>query len=107
MVRSLDPSNDHRDGVCIAQPVNMAERLAAARAMQQHYGLRAPVACDAMDDGLDDFLAASPDRLYVLSRDGRVVWKAAHGPSGPALHSLTQLESFLRTSPLVCAAPAS
>jgi hypothetical protein len=60
-----------------------------------------------MDDGLDDFLAASPDRLYVLSRDGRVVWKAAHGPSGPALHSLTQLESFLRTSPLVCAAPAS
>jgi hypothetical protein len=99
MVRALDPSNDHRGGVCLAQPASIRERRAAARAMQRHYGLRAPVVCDAMDDAL-----ACPDRLYVLSREGRVVWKSAHGPSGPNLHSLTMLEDFLRSAAAACEA---
>jgi hypothetical protein len=81
------------EGVRFKQPTTMAERIEVAQAMQKDLGLRAPIFCDSIDNRLDSTLAACPDRLYVLSRDGRVVWK---GGQGPMLYSLSHLEDFLR-----------
>jgi hypothetical protein len=41
-----------------------------------------PLLVDEMDDRVGHAYSGMPDRLYVISRDGRVVYKGGRGPFG-------------------------
>jgi type I thyroxine 5'-deiodinase len=57
-------------------------------------GIELPAVVDHFDDSTDTAYSGWPERLYLIDRDGRVVYKSEPGPFGfkPA-----ELESALRS----------
>lgn len=71
------------DGPQIHDPKTMAERGHVAGECLAGLELSAiPTLVDELDDAVGRAYAAHPDRLYLLSADGKVAWKCAKGPQG-------------------------
>lgn len=66
----------------IYDPTTIEERRAVAKQCEQtlQYGVRTYV--DEMDDRVSMAYAAKPTRLYLIGRDGRVVYAGGLGPYG-------------------------
>lgn len=41
-----------------------------------------PLVVDGVDDRVGNLYSGMPDRLYLISREGRVVYKGGRGPFG-------------------------
>jgi hypothetical protein len=74
-------SND-RAGIAIAQPRSDQERLAVAQRCCQALKVSMPLLVDEIDDRVGHAYSGMPDRLYIIDRAGRVVYKAGRGPFG-------------------------
>jgi alkylhydroperoxidase family enzyme len=74
-------SND-KEGVCFAQPTTDEERIAIARQCKSTLKMTIPLVVDGMDDRVGHLYSGMPDRLYVIGRDGKVVYKSGRGPFG-------------------------
>jgi hypothetical protein len=74
-------SND-KAGVCFPQPTTIEDRCKIAQACQASLKMTVPLVVDGMDDEVGDLYSGMPDRLYVIGRDGRVVYKSGRGPFG-------------------------
>jgi Iodothyronine deiodinase len=74
-------SND-KEGVCFAQPTTDEERSAIARQCKTTLKMTIPLVVDGMDDRVGHLYSGMPDRLYVIGRDGKVVYKSGRGPFG-------------------------
>jgi alkylhydroperoxidase family enzyme len=74
-------SND-RAGVAFAQPTTKAERESIAAKCCQALEMSMPLLVDELDDRVGHLYSGMPDRLYVIGRDGRVVYKGGRGPFG-------------------------
>ena len=74
-------SND-KEGVCFAQPTTDEERIEIARQCKSALKMTIPLVVDGMDDRVGHLYSGMPDRLYVIGRDGRVVYKSGRGPFG-------------------------
>ncbi len=74
-------SND-KAGVCFPQPQTFDDRCKIARACRDSLKMSVPLVVDGMDDGVGHLYSGMPDRLYVIGRDGRVVYKSGRGPFG-------------------------
>ena len=66
----------------IAQPRTAEARRKIAEGCAQELKLDLPVLVDDMQDSVAKAYAAWPDRLYVLSADGKVAYGSAPGPRG-------------------------
>jgi alkylhydroperoxidase family enzyme len=75
------PGND-RLGIAIAQPRSTQERTEVAGRCCQALKMTMPLLVDEVDDAVGRAYSGMPDRLYVIGRDGRVVYKAGRGPFG-------------------------
>ncbi len=74
-------SND-KAGVCFAQPKTLEDRCKIARTCRDSLKMTVPLVVDGMDDEVGALYSGMPDRLYVIGRDGRVVYKSGRGPFG-------------------------
>ena len=74
-------SND-RAGISIAQPATDTERTAVAARCCQAMKMTMPLVVDTIDDRVGNLYSGMPDRLYLIGRDGRVVYKSGRGPFG-------------------------
>jgi alkylhydroperoxidase family enzyme len=74
-------SND-RAGVVINQPKEKTEREDVAKKCCSHLEISMPMVVDEIDDRVGHAYSGMPDRLYILDRDGRVVYKGGRGPFG-------------------------
>ncbi len=74
-------SNDNA-GIEIAQPKSSRERTAVAARCCQTLHMTMPLVVDTLDDRVGNLYSGMPDRLYLISRDGRVVYKGGRGPFG-------------------------
>jgi len=74
-------SND-RVGVAIEQPKTQAARNLAASACCQALGLTMPLLVDTVEDDVNRAYSGFPDRLYLIDREGKVVYKGGRGPFG-------------------------
>jgi hypothetical protein len=74
-------SND-REGIAIAQPKSEHERTAVAARCCQALHATIPLVVDGLDDRVGHLYSGMPDRLYLIGRDGRVVYKSGRGPFG-------------------------
>ena len=74
-------SND-REGIEIAQPKTDAERTTVAARCCQALKMTMPLVVDSVDDRVGNLYSGMPDRLYLVSREGRVVYKGGRGPFG-------------------------
>lgn len=60
----------------------MAERMEVARTCYSELGISFPAVVDNMDNKVEEAYAAWPDRLYVVDKRGRIVYKGGKGPQG-------------------------
>jgi alkylhydroperoxidase family enzyme len=74
-------SND-KEGVCFPQPQTDEERTKIAAQCQAALKMTMPVVVDRMDDQVGALYSGMPSRLYVIGRDGRIVYKSGRGPFG-------------------------
>jgi hypothetical protein len=74
-------SND-KAGVVLDQPATDAERGKAADQCCTALKMTIPMVIDGIDDRVGHLYSGMPDRIYVIGRDGKVVYKSGRGPFG-------------------------
>lgn len=75
------PVNE-RQGVVFAKPTSDAEREQVADACVRKLNIEVPAVLDRVDNATERAYTGWPDRLFVIDKDGRVVFKSAPGPFG-------------------------
>ena len=87
-----------KDNVLFASPRSNAERTSAAQACVRNLGIRIPAVLDSIDNPTERAYTAWPDRMYVIDRNRRIVFKSAPGPFGFSTRDLEKsLESITRS----------
>ena len=71
-----------RENILIKQPTSLAERTQVASEMCSVLKIKLPALVDTLDDQTNQAYAASPDRLYLIGSDGRIIYKGDKGPRG-------------------------
>jgi hypothetical protein len=67
----------------VEEPVSLEERQDVAQTCVAHLDLGDfPVLVDGIDDAVSTAYEAWPDRLYLVGKDGRIVFKGERGPAG-------------------------
>ena len=74
--------SNETEGVCYAQPKDLAQRLAIARDFVSREGYEIPLVVDRMENPADEVYAGWPERLYVVGADGKIAYKGKTGPFG-------------------------
>jgi hypothetical protein len=54
-------------------------------------GIRMPAVVDNFDNATERQYSAWPDRIYLIDRDGRIVYKTAAGPFGFHVERLAEI----------------
>jgi hypothetical protein len=76
-----EPWND-KVGISFAQPKTTLERVGVATKCSAALKMSMPLLVDEIDDRVGHAYSGMPDRLYVIGRDGRVVYRGGRGPFG-------------------------
>jgi hypothetical protein len=71
-----------RDNVVFASPRTMEERDNVAGMCVRKLGIKFPALIDGFENKTEKAYTGWPDRLYLIDRDGRVVYKSKPGPFG-------------------------
>ena len=87
------PSN-LKDGVLFASPKSDDERNTTASACVRKLGIHIPAILDEIGNKTERAYTGWPDRLYLIGRGGRVLFKSDPGPYG---FSTKNLEEALRS----------
>jgi hypothetical protein len=66
--------------VVIDQPRSLEERRAAAEILVERFEYDLPLAIDGMHNRAERAYAAWPERLYVVAKGGRIVYRGGLGP---------------------------
>ncbi len=74
-------SNDAA-GIAVAQPHTAEGRMAVAGRCCAALQITMPLVVDDLADRVGHLYRGRPDRLYVIDRDGRIVYKSGRGPFG-------------------------
>src|SRR5262249_6566154 len=77
----LVESNEY-DHVLYAQPTTLEERTEVASACALPLDLTRPKLIDDLENWTDRKYYALPDRLYLVGRDGHIVYRGMPGPFG-------------------------
>ncbi len=68
--------------VVFASPKNMNDRTQVAESCVRKLNIQIPALLDNFNDSTEAAYTGWPDRLYVIGRDGKVVYKSKPGPFG-------------------------
>ena len=71
-----------REGVVFRNPRTDGERFQVAESCVRTLGIHFPALIDGIDNTVERLYTGWPDRLFLIDRDGRVVYKSAPGPFG-------------------------
>jgi type I thyroxine 5'-deiodinase len=74
--------SNREEKLVFKQPVTFDQRRDLAKILVERLKYRMPVAIDAMDGRAEKAFAAWPERIYVLEKGGRVLFKGDMGPFG-------------------------
>lgn len=83
-----------RDRIVFLSPKNAGERSDLAQSCVRRLGLRFPAVVDTMDNRTEQAYTGWPDRIYLIDRDGKIVYKSRPGPFG--FHPM-ELEQALKS----------
>jgi type I thyroxine 5'-deiodinase len=79
-----------RDGVLFRSPRDEAERASVAGTCVRKLGIKFPALLDSFDNRVEAAYTGWPDRLYLIGRGGRVLYKSEPGPFGFHPNDLAQ-----------------
>jgi len=69
-------------GILVKQPTSLEERNAVAQRCSKALHLEMPMVVDEINNRIGRTYFASPDRLYIVDRDGRIAYRGGPGPFG-------------------------
>jgi hypothetical protein len=75
-------STNARAGLLIKQPTTFEERCDVALKFTSAMQLKTPLVVDEIDNRVGKAYGGSPDRLYLVDRDGRIAFAGGPGPFG-------------------------
>jgi hypothetical protein len=75
------PVNEKQQ-VVFASPKDMSERTTVAESCVRKLNIQIPALLDNFENSTERAYTGWPDRLYVIGRDGKVVYKSKPGPFG-------------------------
>jgi Iodothyronine deiodinase len=75
------PEN-RRSGLSVREPKTDEERRAVASTCATKLLMKMPMAVDGVDNRVASAYGGWPDRLYLVSRDGRIAFQGGEGPFG-------------------------
>ena len=75
-------SANEREGILFEQPTTFEERLDVAKQMCTKLDISIPGVIDEMDNKVNEAYSAAPDRLYLVSKEGKIAYKGGPGPRG-------------------------
>lgn len=82
-----------QDSVLYRQHQSYGEREEAAQSCTIGLQISMPTVVEEMDNVIDEAYGAAPERLYLIGKDGKVVY---HGGAGPHLFYLDELEEAIQ-----------
>lgn len=71
-----------RDQVLLESAKNIEHKEENATSCVCKLDIRVPTVVDNLDNRVELAYAAWPDRLYLIGKDGKIVYKSAPGPAG-------------------------
>lgn len=71
-----------RQNIHFREPRSDGERKAVATLCQINLDLEMPMLVDAIDNQVEESYISLPMRLYLIGRDGRIVYTGDRGPFG-------------------------
>ncbi len=74
--------SDRPNGTEVEQPVSTEERRSVAVKFLEDMKLEIPALLDNIDDKTSRDYASSPDRLYLVGKDGKIAYAGDKGPRG-------------------------
>ena len=75
-------TENRRSGISIPDPTTAEERAAVAGSCAVSLRLAMPMAIDRVDNAVTSAYGGWPDRLYLVSGDGRIAYRGGEGPFG-------------------------
>jgi type I thyroxine 5'-deiodinase len=75
-------SSNIRDKVLFKTPSSFAERVAVADSCVRTLGIQFPAVIDGLNNRVEEAYTGWPDRLYLITPDGRIRFKTEAGPFG-------------------------
>lgn len=75
-------SENVRSGLAVHEPATDEERRDVASACATSLHMRMPMVVDHVDNAVASAYGGWPDRLYLISRDGRIAYQGGEGPFG-------------------------
>jgi hypothetical protein len=75
------PEN-RRSKLSVIDPKSDEERHAVASTCAVNLCMKMPMAVDGVDNAVASAYGGWPDRLYLVSRDGRIAFQGGEGPFG-------------------------
>ena len=82
------------ENILFRQHLNYEEREEAAQSCTIGLHISLPTLVEEMDNAIDEAYGAAPERLYLIGKDGWVVY---HGGAGPHFFDLDELDEALQT----------
>jgi len=86
------PAND-RDGIEVKTPKTYEERCKVASDCIKAMKLSIPALVDDMSDTAEKAYSGWPDRFFVVSKEGKIVYAVERGPRG---FKVDEVEKFLK-----------
>ena len=75
------PQNE-KEGILIANHKAFEDREKAAEKLRKDLGLKLPIIVDGMDDKISKAYDGWPDRIYIIDKDQKIVYRGNPGPRG-------------------------
>lgn len=82
-----------KENVIFRNPRSDSERVQVAESCVRTLGIRFPALVDGTDNTVEQQYTGWPDRMFLIDREGKVVYKSEPGPFG--FHPV-ELETALR-----------
>lgn len=86
-------ASNEQDHVLLHSPRTDSDRFENASQCVRKLGIQIPAVIDGLEDRTEGAYTGWPERLYVVARGGRIVYKSAAGPYGS---SPREMENHLR-----------
>jgi myo-inositol-hexaphosphate 3-phosphohydrolase len=75
-------AENRRSGLSVLDPTTDDERRAVAATCAVNLRFDMPMVFDRVDNAVASAYGGWPDRLYLVSRDGRIAFQGGEGPFG-------------------------
>ena len=82
-----------QNSILYRQHQSFDEREEAAQSCTIGMHLSIPILVEEMDNSIDEAYSAAPERLYLIGKDGKVVY---HGGAGPHFVDLDELDEAIQ-----------